>query len=37
MSSILLLGHSMGRPHPWVFHASKVPLWAGAGFKRASF
>jgi len=37
MSSIQLLGHSMGRPHPWVFHAPKVLLGAGAGFKRASF
>jgi len=27
----------MGRLHPWVFHAPKVTLWAGAGFKRASF
>jgi len=38
MSSIQLLGgYSMGRLHPWVFHAPKVPLGAGAGFKRASF
>jgi len=26
MSSIQLLGHSMGRLHPWVFHAPKVLL-----------
>ena len=37
MSLFLLLGHSMGWPHPWVFHAPKVPLWAGADFKRTSF
>ena len=23
----------MGRLHPWVFHAPKVPLGAGAGFR----
>jgi len=33
ISSIQLLGHSMGRLHPWVFHAKKVPLGAGAGFR----
>jgi len=33
MSSIQLLGHSMGRLHPWVFHAPKVPLGAGSGFR----
>jgi len=26
MSSIQLLGHSMERLYPWVFHASKVLL-----------
>ena len=29
-SSIQLLGHSMGRLHPWVFHAPKVTLGSGA-------
>jgi len=30
MSSIKLLDHNMGRLHPWVFHALKVLLGAGA-------
>jgi len=33
MSSIQLLGHSMERLHHWVFHAPKVTLGAGAGFR----
>jgi len=33
MSSIQLLGHSMERFYPWVFHAPKVLLGAGAGLE----
>jgi len=30
MSSVQLLGRSVGRLHPWVFHVPKVTLGSGA-------